>query len=59
MKLKVISLIVLLFVGNAAASSVTLVCDVIGTSCTGMGEKNEESIVCFSHGLDDFNKSFC
>lgn len=34
MKLKAISLMVLLFAGNAAASSVKLVCDVVGTSCS-------------------------
>ena len=33
MKLKAISLIMLLFAGNAAASSVKLVCDYVSTSC--------------------------
>ena len=44
MKLKAISLILLLFAGNAAASSVKLVCDVVGTSCSGSGsEKSPRS----------------
>ena len=40
MKLKAISLLVLLFAGNAAASSVKLVCAVVGTSCSGTGPDN-------------------
>lgn len=44
MKLKVISLIVLLFAGNAAASSIKLACDYVSTACGESGCVQKDKI---------------